>query len=219
MNEKNITVSKSARYYTLGEISEKTEEVWFVCHGYGQLAKYFLKKFDIISTANNFIVAPEALNLFYTQGFYGRVGASWMTKEKREEEILDYTNYLEQVYHDVFSNINSPNIKINVLGFSQGTATACRWVIKKKIKIDNLILWADKFPHDIDYSIEKDFINSFNSYFVIGDKDEFLTIEKIEEHKIELEKLGIKTKLISYQGKHEIPGEELKKVKEMIEKL
>ena len=216
MKEKNITISKTARYYTLGDISDNTNEVWFVFHGYGQLAQYFIKKFEAIKKTNNIIVAPEALNLFYWQGFTGRVAASWMTKEKREIEIIDNVNFLNTVFQDVIAGLQKNNVKVNVLAFSQGTATACRWIIKSKIKIDNLFLWADKFPHDIDYSENKDFINTFNSYFVIGDKDEFLSVNQIEKHKNEIEEKGIKTRLISFEGKHEIPEQELKKISTLV---
>ena len=40
--EKHIKVERTARYFTLGELNEHTEQIWFVCHGYGQLAEYFM---------------------------------------------------------------------------------------------------------------------------------------------------------------------------------
>ena len=92
MIQKNITIPKTARYFVLGEASEQIEEIWFVIHGYGQLANYFIKKFEVLNNGKNLIVAPEALHRFYWKGFDGKVGASWMTNVERLEEIADYIN-------------------------------------------------------------------------------------------------------------------------------
>lgn len=88
IQKNNITVNRTADYYTLGDLSN-ANTIWFVLHGYGYLAKYFIKKFEPILSSSVAIVAPEALSRFYSNGvgYDGRVGASWMTKESREDEI------------------------------------------------------------------------------------------------------------------------------------
>ena len=48
MQKHQIIVPKTAKYFTLGELNENTETVWFVIHGYGQLAEYFIKKFKVL---------------------------------------------------------------------------------------------------------------------------------------------------------------------------
>ena len=98
IKEHNIIVQKSARYFTLGYPSDKIKSIWFVLHGYGNLASEFINSFEIINDGENYIIAPEALNKFYLKGFYGKVGATWMTKENRENEINDYVNLLDSVY-------------------------------------------------------------------------------------------------------------------------
>src|SRR3989344_4462325 len=128
MQQKNIVIPKTARYFILNELSEKIEQVWFVCHGYAQLANYFINNFDELDKSKNLIIAPEGLHRFYWKGFSERVVASWMTKEDRESDIEDYVNYLNVVYDEVISSIKNKNVKINILGFSQGTATVCRWL-------------------------------------------------------------------------------------------
>src|SRR5690554_4646496 len=133
-----LSVSKTARYYTAGTLDKKTKTIWFVCHGYGQLAKYFIQNFKVLDNGENFIVAPEALSRFYLQGFSGRVGATWMTKEDRENDIKDYNAYLSTLYKKVMKDIPLENVKINILGFSQGVSTVCRWVVSEKIKFDKL---------------------------------------------------------------------------------
>lgn len=58
MQEHRIAVARTARYFTLGRAER---EVWFVLHGYGQLADRFLRHFDPIDDGTRLIVAPEGL--------------------------------------------------------------------------------------------------------------------------------------------------------------
>ncbi len=207
MTQKNIVVPKTARYYVLGEHSEQTEQIWFVCHGYGELAEYFIKKFEMLVNEKTLIVAPEALNRFYRQGLTGRVGATWMTKEERESEISDYINYLNLVYAEVLSAFKNKKVKINVLGFSQGTATVCRWIANKMVHVDHLVLWAGFFPHDLDYESNRELLDRLNTSIVMGEEDEFYSKEMVEAQlKIPFEK-GIKYNLSYFKGKHEMHSE------------
>jgi predicted esterase len=207
MIQKNITVAKTARYFQLGEVSNKIEEIWLVCHGYGQLANYFLKKFEILDDGKTLLVAPEALHRFYWKDFSGRVGASWMTKEDRKEEIFDYVNYLDTVFTEILSEFEGREIKINVLGFSQATATVCRWLAATKTKVDHLILWGGFFPHDLDFEQDKDYFNSIKPHLLIGTNDEFYNLESIDKHRKMLEDNGFICAFTHFEGKHDIPQE------------
>lgn len=82
-------------------------------------------------------MAPEALNRFYLEGFAGRVGATWMTKEERLQEIDDYVNYLNQLYKTILANTDTSEITVNILGFSQGVATVCRWIANRYVQPDS----------------------------------------------------------------------------------
>ena len=88
MNKKEIKVPKTARYFTIGN-EEQPDEIWFVLHGYAQLANYFIEKFRVLESKNILVVAPEGLHRFYWNGMSGRVAASWMTKEDRLTDIAD----------------------------------------------------------------------------------------------------------------------------------
>ena len=44
VNEHYIKVENTAHYVSLGELNRGTKEIWIVCHGYGQLAKFFIRK-------------------------------------------------------------------------------------------------------------------------------------------------------------------------------
>jgi predicted esterase len=209
MLQKNITIKKTARYFILGDINDTIEQVWIVCHGYAQLANYFIKNFEVLNDGKTLIVAPEGLNRFYWKGFSDRVVASWMTKEDRECDIHDYVNFLNCVYDDVISSLKNKNVRVNVLGFSQGTATVCRWLANNKVKVDNLILWAGAFPEDMNFEADKVVFDAMKIVAVIGNQDEFLTEEAIAMQLLFLNKHKISIELIRFQGKHEINKEAL----------
>ena len=87
------------------------------------------------TTARGSIVAPEALSRFYDGDMQARmhrdakVGASWMTREDRLSEIADYIAYLDAVHESILARLGGARrLPVTVLGFSQGGATAARWV-------------------------------------------------------------------------------------------
>lgn len=201
---KRIAITKTARYFISGTISEKTKTIWIVLHGYSQLAGEFIGYFNPLSSESAFIIAPEALNKFYVKGFEGRVGATWMTREDRESEIIDYVGYLDSVYDEVIRYGLLGSVKINVLGFSQGTAAACRWITKGKSKIDRLILWGGGIPQDVDLITHRELLNSIELTFILGDKDEFVPEEQLIKQIDLLTGNEIKYKVLRYTGKHEI---------------
>ena len=216
MNEKNITVNKTARYFILGESGDQINSIWFICHGYGQLASYFLRNFEVLNNGKNLLVAPEGLHRFYLKGYSDRVGASWMTKEDRLNDIKDYINFLDALYQEVISPFKGRKVKINVLGFSQGAATVSRWVAHKSFKPDNLILWSGAFPKDLPLEADFALFNSFKTLFIIGDQDEFINPSQAEEEENMLKQKGIPFELIKFNGKHEINTKVLKDIAEKI---
>lgn len=102
--EGHIRVHRTARYYVLGDPAT-CAEIWFVLHGYRQLAERFIRRFEALPGVgrSRAVVAPEALSRFYVEeepgphGPRSRVGASWMTRADREHEIDDYVHYLDRL--------------------------------------------------------------------------------------------------------------------------
>ncbi|MFN4234350.1 MAG: alpha/beta hydrolase [Bacteroidia bacterium] len=198
-----IHINYKARYFTYGNLSDTTKNIWFVCHGYGQLAEYFIRKFYILNPDENFVIVPEGLHRFYLNGHSGRVGASWMTKEDRLTDIENYIQFLDSVY---FENVKNTKAKIILLGFSQGAATASRWAAMGKSKIDKLILWAGVFPPDLPFENCLNKINQLNPLLVIGNKDEFISAEEMQEKIKWLDSEKINYQLHTFEGKHDIDG-------------
>ena len=107
MKERHIRVARTARYYTLGSAGPHLREIWIVCHGIRQLARRFLPRFAELDDGTRLIVAPEGLSRSYLHGPESRpdkpipIGATWMTREDRENEITDYVEFLDAVLDEV----------------------------------------------------------------------------------------------------------------------
>lgn len=205
MQEHSIKVERTARYYTLGTLSEKTKTIWFALHGYGQLAKYFIQKFKHLADEETFVIAPEGISRFYLDGKYDRVGASWMTKDMRVSEVEEYVSYLDNIYDSVLKDMHLEGVEINLFGFSQGCATVGRWLGAGKPKCNKLIFWAGFFSNGIKEVIDPQQLKDIDTYYVYGDNDEFLLSypELSQKFRDELVK-EINPKIISFHGKHAV---------------
>lgn len=211
--ERKIECTKQYRYEVLNDNSE-AKTVLYVLHGYGQLAKFFIRKFQALNK-NLLIVAPEGMHRFYLKGSSGRVGASWMTKEAREDDIADNIQWLDALDSDISKKYPIENRL--VLGFSQGGATAVRWKAMGHTSFDEMILWACVFPPDleIDRELSSGRQNDTHPYFAIGDQDEFYSDEQQNDLLQFYTDLGYKT--LHYKGRHDIHIETLDQILRQME--
>ena len=196
--EHRLTVPRSARVFALG--GEAAAEAWVVLHGYGQLASGFLRRFEGIAVPERLVVAPEGLSRFYRDGGAGKVGASWMTREDRDAEIRDYLGYLEQVRAALI-----PSVPLTILGFSQGVATASRWVAHSVPPPRRLVCWGGLLPDDI--SAPR--LAGIPVTFVVGSRDEWAPPGRVEAQAAMLRAAGVAVELVPFDGGHEIAVEVL----------
>ena len=203
--EQKISITKTVRYFTHGN-PETAKNIWIVLHGYSQLSKFFIRKFQQLDPEKNFVVAPEGIHRFYRKGSDGRVGASWMTKEARLDDIDDNHNYLNQLVEKLLKTNNYEQRFL--LGFSQGGATASRWHNSGNFNADHFILWASVFPEDISLEDGKSGMLHSNNYFVIGESDEFFQ-GKMNEIKSFFKNQEFKTKIKVFDGNHDIDNDTL----------
>jgi predicted esterase len=208
------TVSRTARVYTYGNLSTNTKIIWLVAHGYGQLAQFFIKHFEHLNPDTNFVIAPEALSRSYLDGMSGRVGASWMTKEMRAEEIKDYVDYIEMVVYDTLNNVDISDKKILALGFSQGAATISRWAFRSKMNVNLLCFWAGEPGNEI-FSLTNS--NILSTLFVVGNKDPYLTFEKQQMIKLKCEESNWKFQMLSFEGEHHLDKEMILNLEERVQ--
>jgi predicted esterase len=205
--EHKLIAQKTFRYQQIGEL-DKASHLLIVLHGYGQLAEFFIRKFNDVPE-NYLVIAPEGMHRFYLNGTSGRVGASWMTKEDRESDIRDNLIWLNQLLNELKAKKKFE--KIILLGFSQGGATAARWYYSIKNEFNHLILWASVFPPDVE---KPENSNNSENYFVIGNQDEFFSTEQQNQEISFYSNLGFQTQ--TFDGKHDIEIDCLNRILEDI---
>ena len=211
-----IRVRRTARYYTLGPTHGFPRELWIVCHGYGQLAGRFLSQFDVLDDGTRLIVAPEALSRFYLDPIQTRmrqasprVGATWMTREDRESEIEDYVLYLEQLTTELRHHLTGAGPRIVVLGFSQGTATVCRWLSASELRADEIVLWGGLIPPELELARWAETLHGASLSLVAGEQDETVAADAIAADGERLSAAGVAFSLHRYVGGHHIDPDAL----------
>ena len=198
MKERFIRVQRTARYHVLGTL-EAAPEIWIVIHGYGQLARYFLNNFRGLEEGRCFI-APEGLSRFYLDAEHARVGATWMTREDRLHEVDDHVAYLETLCADLL-NQAMPGARLNLLGFSQGVATAARWAIQGSTRIRRAVLWAGSLPPELD----RDALARWRQLpidLVLGDRDVYAGTKELEAQALRLQQAEVPHRTHRFAGGH-----------------
>jgi len=206
----HLRTARTARYYTMGGDASDRTSVWFVLHGYGQLAAQFVRFFSDLATPRRLIVAPEAMNRFYLVGVDGApaserpVGATWMTREDRASEIADYVEYLDTLHQEITAGSAAAPPQVVVLGFSQGAATATRWITHGRSRVDRLILWGGLIPPDTDLSRGPAALRDIPLTIVVGERDHYISSAALADETARLDAARIPVELITFDGKHAI---------------
>lgn len=206
--KKDYKYQRTARYFLSDEPSAHHRYLCYVLHGHGHLPQYFLHKFAAAERSDILFVAPEGLHRYYLKGTSGRVGASWMTKEERLQDIEDYCEMLDLLAEETYDLKGFE--KRAILGFSQGVATACRWKVNSRFHFDELINWAGAFPPDLDYDKAFKDLANIPVHMVLGKQDEFISEAMFEEHRDFLRNQKIDFQTHFYEGGHDIEPEILK---------
>lgn len=198
--EKEISYINTNTYSTLNTLTASTKNVWFVCHGIGYLSKYFLKYFKHLNADENYIIAPQAPSKYYLNSEYKHVGASWLTKENTITETENILNYLDAV----LESENIPEDKnLIVLGYSQGVSIAMRYVARRKLRCNQLVLLSGGIPKELvadDFKFSKAKVS-----MIYGEKDPYLNEERIaSETKKAVELFGDNFNSIAFDGGHEV---------------
>jgi predicted esterase len=208
--EHHLQVVRTARYFTLGDAAG-AEELWIVCHGYAQLARYFLRGFAPIADDRRLVVAPEALNRYYFETAPGvhahdaRVAATWMTREDREHEIRDYIAYLDDLVDELTRG--RPRPRLVALGFSQGAATVSRWAARGRTRVDRVILWGSSLARDLEPGPQ--LLRGADLIVAIGTADPHVNEDRVAREDARLRAAGLDYRLLRYAGGHRIEADTL----------
>ncbi len=207
IREHHIAVRRSARFAVLGDLDD-AREVWFVLHGYGQLAARFLPRFEPLIGDGRLIVAPEALNRYYFETSPGvhasdaGIGATWMTREDRETEIDDYVDYLDTLYDHVVGGLQRTPARIVALGFSQGAATAARWIAHRTSRVSDVVLWGGFLPDDVQPAA--DVFGGAAVTLVHGRADRYASEARIAQASEVMTAAGLAHRVLPFDGGHEV---------------
>ncbi len=208
--EKEVSYTTTNSYATLNTLTNKTKNVWFVCHGIGYLSRYFLKYFDELNVDENYIIAPQAQSKYYLGSKYRHVGASWLTKENTQKEIENVMYYFDAVL-EVEKITNDVNFI--VLGYSQGVSVVARYVAKRKLKCNQLVLLSGGIPKELSNDDFKFLESKTKISLIYGNQDEYLTKElMISEEKRFYELFGSSATITVFEGKHEVKKQLLNKI-------
>ncbi len=177
------------------------------CHGYGQLARGFAAALAPAKSDDRLVLAPEGLSRFYLDdprkrhGPDAPIGASWMTREDRENEIRDYVEYLDLLVAQVIREIGH-DVPVTALGFSQGVATVARWAALGVTSLQRLILWGGTLPHDLPADRGPDLFRGAKVMLVGGRADKLSPPDAVEADRERLTAAAIPVEVRMHDGGH-----------------
>jgi predicted esterase len=200
--EKEISYTTTNSYSTLNTLTKKTKYVWFVCHGMGYLSRYFLKYFKDFNADEHYFIAPQAPSKYYVPPKFTYVGASWLTKENTVNETENIMRYFDAVLE---SEQLPSNVKLMVVGYSQGVSVAMRYIAKRQLKCDQLVIMSGGIPKELvadDFTFLKDTTTITLTY---GMDDEYLSKERMQYEQNRVHELfGDTITIVPFEGKHEV---------------
>ncbi len=211
----HITTQRTARYFTIGHAGPEVREVVYAFHGYGQLAGRFASRLEQIGMTGRLVVVPEGLSRFYVRGLGNtgdaQVGASWMTREDRDSEIADQVSYLDALHRRVLGSLDGAAPRVTLLGFSQGTATAGRWLAHGSVRPATLVLWAGRLPPELEPRLPE-LLAGMRVIVAVGRSDELAPQAQVGTELERLERAGVQFERLSFDGGHELDGETLRRI-------
>ena len=204
----SIEVRRTALVASLGpEPGPGVTELWYVTHGQSMRAVAFLEDCRAIASPSRLIVAPEALSRYYEGPITAHkntiIGASWMTRDERESEIRDYVRYLDDLHASMKERFAGTSPPVTVLGFSQGGATAVRWVAEGNVKPARLIVWASSLPPEIDFATNAA-VRAPKFTYVCGTSDMWITPKVIDQQLGMLRAANLPHTVESFVGGHRL---------------
>lgn len=195
-----LVVDRHARVGIVGDPATATE-AWLILHGYGMLAQGILHWFRTAERAGRLLIAPEALSRFYLEEKgIRRVGASWMTREDRDNDLADQQAYLDRVVEEIAGGI--PLLQVH--GFSQGVAAGARWVVRRVRPVARLVCWGGTIPPEIPPGTLSRALGGAVVQFAVGDRDRWVAPELVEADAARLVEGGCPAVVHRFAGGHRV---------------
>ncbi len=216
-----ITVARTARYAVVGAPVEQAARLWIAFHGYAHRAEDFVAPFAESVPTDTRVIAPEGLSRFYLElprpdgGHLTRTGASWLTRDDREDELRDAMSMLHAVVAREVAAIVAARTEtpvVGVLGFSQGVAMSMRWVADASANpalgthtpVTSHVLWAGGLAHDVaDHALQEAWKHT-QLHVVAGERDKFASDTTRAAVRARLSSIGVTPQEHSFDGGHRL---------------
>lgn len=199
LEQKEISYTASNSYSTLNKLTEHTKTVWFVCHGMGYLTKFFLRYFKALNAEENYIIAPQAPSKYYIQPKM-HVGANWLTKEETSAGMENIVHYFDAVLE---AEQIPKDLNFIVLGYSQGVSVALRYLAKRQIQCDQLVIHSGGIPKELTATDFEYLSNTTKVKLIYGTDDEYLDTNRIlKETEMATSVFGNRLSVMPFKGKH-----------------
>jgi predicted esterase len=198
-----LQTPRTARYFT-EQGDGPIRRIWILLHGHAMLAERFLSYLTAMSAPGTLLVAPEALSRFYLGtrldgGHDKQVGATWMTREERDSEIDDMVGYLDRVMQAA-TPVDYREVPVGILGFSQGVATAARWIARGTMQPRMLVCWGAPAPADAPLEAVAALCGAVR--LVAGIDDPIVPSGTFEHTAEKLRAFGVDADVIRFPGGH-----------------
>ncbi len=205
MTENKISYTHTNTYTTLNSFTTSTKNVWLVFHGMGYLTKYFIKHFEGLDKEENYIIAPQAPSKYYQDKRFKYVGASWLTKENTVLEKENILRYIDAVWKIESKKWEEQDIKLILMGYSQGVSIVTRWASSRYIDCKHLLLHSGAIPHELTPS-DFEYLSPITTVtYLYGDKDEYINEARKTEQQLKGTALfGERLFIEVFDGVHEV---------------
>ncbi len=216
-----VTVARTARYATVGAEPAQSAHLWVAFHGYGHRAADFIAPFASVVPPDARVVAPEGLSRFYLEmprpdgGHLARTGASWLTRDDRDDELRDALGMLQAVVareHAAITAARGTPPALHVLGFSQGVAMSMRWVVQaaqnpalsRDARVQSHVLWAGGLAHDVPDAALRSAWHGTALHAVWGSRDRFASDAAQASARTRFAAIGVGPQLHTFEGGHRL---------------
>lgn len=193
---------RTVPWFLIGE-PERAHTLALLLHGLGQRAARVAQQLSPAVGDGVCLVVPEALSRSLPHPGAERAGASWSTGEDAEADLTDNVRYLDALTDELFERTPGDARRI-LVGFSQGGMTVARWLARRPRAWDRVVLWGSAIPGDVEPSRLRAGLGQTELVVALGDKDRFVTPERLERARGALDLLHPGWRAHHYAGGHEM---------------
>jgi predicted esterase len=165
-------------------------------HGYMENAEIQMTRLESIPGSTSCtLVAVQGLHRFY-RGRTQEVVASWMTRQDREETILDNIEYCDRIGDALVP----PAARIVTIGFSQGVAMAFRAGVRGRRRASAIIAVGGDVPPEL---LADSAVTFPATLLARGERDDWYTAARLDADVNALRLRGTAVQAVVYASGHE----------------